>query len=465
MKQPVSNDLERLGQLAEVVLWKAAAIPQKDLRYWGDVQDAVDKKIRSMPPEEQVQAKSGKVSVVGACGHSIRQGDNGVTVEIGKDCFTCSKANAPLLKSGSILELFGGVELEKSAVIKQDADTGKWILWTRDGKRKLGTHDTPEEAHSQEYAIQKSQEREKSASAEETAQDLMKRPCCGSGCENCPYEPRYHKGNTKVRTEFKKSASPRSAEIQQLLDDSDIPADVYFYTDGKDRATVCLGDWHDDTVSDIALQFGRSNWDQWEDPDDTEIGRPSWHVKTLHARREPVKKSAAIAAHLRRARNATHTDPTPAQAHAGNYAKGELQMHGMTVKLENPKGTTRRGYKPDGSIAWERVMTADYGYFKGTKAVDGDAIDCFIGSDPDSEMVVAIDQYRGDTFDETKFVLGVRSQDEGTKLYLSHYPKGWRLGPVSTTTVQQLREWLKGGQHKKPFKGQLVKTATVGWIG
>ena len=171
------------------------------------------------------------------------------------------------------------------------------------------------------------------------------------------------------------------------------------------------------------------------------------------------EKSAAIASALRRARNATHTDPTPAQAEAGNYAKGELQIHGMTVKIENPKDTTRRGYDKDGKQTWSRVMQADYGYFKGTKAADGDAVDCFIGPNPDSELVVAIDQYRGDAFDETKFVLGTDSQDAGEKLYLAHYPKGWRLGPVSTTTVQQLKEWLKNGKHKQSFKGQLVKAA------
>lgn len=181
--------------------------------------------------------------------------------------------------------------------------------------------------------------------------------------------------------------------------------------------------------------------------------------KRIAARESDMAKTAALTSAIRRARNATHTDPTPAQAAAGNYAKGEATLHGMTVKLENPKGSMRRGYKDDGSVAWESSMSADYGYFKNTKAVDGDAIDCFIGPNPDSELVIAIDQYRGEEFDETKFVLGVDSQEEGEKLYLAHYPKGWRLGPVSTCTVQQLKSWLAKGGHKEPFKGQMIKTA------
>jgi len=36
---------------------------------------------------------------------------------------------------------------------------GKWVLYTRDGKRVLGTHDTREEAVAQEQAILSSQAR------------------------------------------------------------------------------------------------------------------------------------------------------------------------------------------------------------------------------------------------------------------------------------------------------------------
>jgi hypothetical protein len=47
---------------------------------------------------------------------------------------------------------------------------------------------------------------EKKSKSEPTAEDLMKRPCCGSGCTNCPYSPKHKKGNTKVREELKKEA-------------------------------------------------------------------------------------------------------------------------------------------------------------------------------------------------------------------------------------------------------------------
>lgn len=112
-------------------------------------------------------------------------------------------------------------------------------------------------------------------------------------------------------------------------------------------------------------------------------------------------------------------------------------------------------------------MKADYGYFtragngKTPIAVDGDAVDVFIGDKHDSDLVVAIDQYYQDKYDETKFVICVESQKEGEALYLSNYAKGWKLGPTSTCTIPQLREWLKNGKHKKPFKSQLLKAANT----
>lgn len=173
------------------------------------------------------------------------------------------------------------------------------------------------------------------------------------------------------------------------------------------------------------------------------------------------EKSAKEAPGLRQARNATATDPTPAQAAAGNYRCGEFSFKGIPIKIENPKGTERRGYNKLGAITWRRMMHADYGYFTGTKAVDGDAIDVFVGPDHDSDLIVAIDQYRGKEFDETKFVVGVTTLEQGEKLYLKHYPRGWTLGPTSTTTVPQFKVWLKSGAHTKPFKGQMVKAAGV----
>jgi hypothetical protein len=163
---------------------------------------------------------------------------------------------------------------------------------------------------------------------------------------------------------------------------------------------------------------------------------------------------------LARARRETNTSPTKAQQDAGNYAKGRVKLHGMLIALENPKGSTRSGVSDSGK-AWSTKMKADYGYFVGTEAVDGDAVDVFIGPNLDSEFVVAIDQQKGDSFDETKFVIGCTNREQAQDLYLAHYDKGWKLGPVSTASVAQLKRWLKDGDTKKPFAGQMLKSACL----
>lgn len=216
--------------------------------------------------------------------------------------------------------------MAKSAVVKQDDETGKWILWTRDKKRKLGTHDTAQEAYAQEYAIQKSKERDS-------------------------------------------------------------------------------------------------------------------------------EKAASISTLLRRAINQTHTHPTKAQITSGNYRKGTLPWKKMTIKIENPEGTTRRGVGKDGKT-WERKMTVSYGYIKGTKGKDGDALDVFLGPDLDSDLVAVIDQEVDRKFDEHKIVVGIKSEEEARKIYLANYGKGWRCGPLTLTTVQGLRNWIANGDTNQPFAGQ-----------
>lgn len=52
-------------------------------------------------------------------------------------------------------------DLQKDAVIKKEK--GKYKLYTKDGKRVLGTHETRQQAIKQEYAIQKSEEKQKLA--------------------------------------------------------------------------------------------------------------------------------------------------------------------------------------------------------------------------------------------------------------------------------------------------------------
>lgn len=161
------------------------------------------------------------------------------------------------------------------------------------------------------------------------------------------------------------------------------------------------------------------------------------------------------------ARRDTNTSPTPAQIESGNYAKGRLRLHGLEVCLESPKDSVRRS-KPGVTPAWERRMVHDYGYISraggGAAPVskDGDAVDVFIGPNLDSELVVVVDQPgRDNVFDEHKACLAFPSVDAAVAGYLAHYPKGWKLGPVTPMTIGQFKRWLAEGNTKKPVREKM----------
>jgi 2'-5' RNA ligase len=177
---------------------------------------------------------------------------------------------------------------------------------------------------------------------------------------------------------------------------------------------------------------------------------------------EPDKeaKCSPLETLLRKARNVTHTHPTELQARSGNYRHGRLTFHNLEIALENPKGTTRCGKDKNGK-PWEQTMKgADYGYFCKAggrpiqKGKDDDFVDVFIGPALESEKVFIIDQTDPDTgkFDEHKVQILVDSEKEARNLYLSNYPKGWLgLESITEITIDELKEWLKSGDTKKPY--------------
>ncbi len=54
-------------------------------------------------------------------------------------------------------------------------------------------------------------------------------------------------------------------------------------------------------------------------------------------------------------------EPTATQKQAGNYRKGHVSVQGLSLAIENPKGSVRRGTDPDGK-EWSHAMSDHYGY-------------------------------------------------------------------------------------------------------
>ncbi|MFM4777044.1 LPD38 domain-containing protein [Aeromonas veronii] len=173
----------------------------------------------------------------------------------------------------------------------------------------------------------------------------------------------------------------------------------------------------------------------------------------------PAKDAGVVvsepATKVEAARAEVDTDPTPAQKEAGNYKKGHLRLHGLSITLENPKGSIRSGADKDGK-AWQITMAHDYGYIKRTEGADGDHVDVFIGDQHASDMVYVVDQVDPKTgqFDEHKAMIGFADEQSAREGYLANYEPGWQgLGAIKAMPVEEFKDWLS--------KGDTTKSAVV----
>lgn len=154
-----------------------------------------------------------------------------------------------------------------------------------------------------------------------------------------------------------------------------------------------------------------------------------------------------------------NTEPTPAQAEAGNYKKGHVTIGEFDITIENPAGSVRKGVDTDGK-EWSNTMANTYGYIKGTEGVDGDHIDVFLHSDMDQwngRKVYVVDQTNTDgSFDEHKVMLGFNDKDEAMTAYLANYDKTWADTHsglrISETNIEDFNKWVQASHRKtKPF--------------
>jgi len=168
-----------------------------------------------------------------------------------------------------------------------------------------------------------------------------------------------------------------------------------------------------------------------------------------------VTVAQAIARAARRA-----VDPvSAAQAEAGNYRKGHVNMHGLQITIETPKGAVRSGTDKEGK-KWSIEMANHYGYIRKSEDLDGDHVDVFLGPNPEAELVYVVDQIDPATkkFDEHKCLLGFLTLSSAKDAYKANYQKTWKgLGKITPVTMQQFKEWLKDGSQKRPISTQTFK--------
>lgn len=149
-------------------------------------------------------------------------------------------------------------------------------------------------------------------------------------------------------------------------------------------------------------------------------------------------------------------NPTDAQKEASNYKMGHISIKGMGISIENPKGSKRKYKNEDGSEGSVTIKN-HYGYFRNTSGngKDGDAVDVFIGPNPEGfERVYVVDQNAKDgSFDESKVMIGFNSKKEAKEAYMSNYNHGWKgFRAITGVSLRLFKKWLyRGNKQRKPF--------------
>lgn len=118
---------------------------------------------------------------------------------------------------------------------------------------------------------------------------------------------------------------------------------------------------------------------------------------------------------------------------------GTVKAHGLTIHLENLKGSVRKGK------GWKTKMKHHYGEILGTRGVDRDKLDVYLGPNPKSKKVFVVHQNNPKTekYDEDKVMLGFDSAEAAKKGYLSQYN--------SPRFFRSMTEWKLDDFKKKIF--------------
>lgn len=156
-------------------------------------------------------------------------------------------------------------------------------------------------------------------------------------------------------------------------------------------------------------------------------------------------------------------EPTPAQHEAGNFKMGHVNLHGLDVTIEIPKGGMRRGTDAQGK-PWERPASDHYGYVRRTEGADGEQVDVYLGphaEDPKSNVFV-IDQVKPGTktFDESKAMIGFKTGREARASYDANFPKGLKtFGGIRKMSMDEFKDWVKNGDTTEPVTDKVAVPA------
>lgn len=149
--------------------------------------------------------------------------------------------------------------------------------------------------------------------------------------------------------------------------------------------------------------------------------------------------------------------------HIIDLEKANYKLHGRTVfqgisiSIENRKGSCRSGVDKDGHEWSTQMKGAHYGRITGVnrKGADGEHVDVFLGPDRKSTQVFIVHIRHADSekYDEDKVFLGFGSKEEAKKIFDANYDKTGRklymgMTPMDISTFKQRLEIQSEGMIK-----------------
>ena len=155
--------------------------------------------------------------------------------------------------------------------------------------------------------------------------------------------------------------------------------------------------------------------------------------------------------------------PTPAQIEAGNYQKQHRRFQGLDISIENPAGSVRKGIDRDGH-EWRTRMRFDYGYIRGSKGVDKDHVDCYLGPHEAADFAYIVHQRKAgqwDRFDEDKVMLGFKTQKAARRAYLAHYDDPRFLGDITSMPMEEFKIKVRATAHRPAMIKALPATVRL----
>jgi hypothetical protein len=132
-----------------------------------------------------------------------------------------------------------------------------------------------------------------------------------------------------------------------------------------------------------------------------------------------------------------------------------MKFRDFDVSIETDKGQYRHWYDANAKKEGKTLMQYPYGYIRGTKGMDGDHVDCFIGPDEKASNVYVIMTNKAPNFnslDEQKCMLGFSSAAEAKRVFLAHYTNPKFFNSMTTLPYEEFRDKVYRTLHSKNKK-------------